>query len=342
MARFIKALIFLALISSASLAGGLWWYAGHPIELGPGPVDFTIPPGSSMRTAARLAAQVMPVSPDALVILARLGGNDTRIKAGSYEIERGATPLGLIEKLTRGDVTLQELTIPEGWTFRQFRAALDAHAGVAHDTLGQDDAAVFDAVRRGEPGLATLGSSSIPHPEGQFYPDTYLFAKGSPDIAILRRAHRAMQRRLIAEWERRSPGVPYASAYEALTMASIIEKETGQARERPLIAGVFVNRLRKGMLLQTDPTVIYGLGPTFDGNLRRRDLHQDGPYNTYMRAGLPPTPIALPGAAAMQAALNPARTDAVYFVARGDGTHEFSATLEAHNRAVNKYQRRGG
>ena len=151
-----------------------------------------------------------------------------------------------------------------------------------------------------------------------------------------------MQRRLIAEWERRSPGVPYASAYEALTMASIIEKETGQARERPLIAGVFVNRLRKGMLLQTDPTVIYGLGPTFDGNLRRRDLLQDGPYNTYMRAGLPPTPIALPGAAAMQAALNPARTDAVYFVARGDGTHEFSATLEAHNRAVNKYQRRGG
>ena len=278
----------------------------------------------------------MPVYPDLLVLLARISGSDTRIKAGSYEIASGVTPLDLIDKLTRGDVTQQELTIPEGWSFRQFRAALDAHEGVEHATRGLSDAQVLDLIAKAEPG------SKISHPEGLFFPDTYLFAKGSGDIAILRRAYRAMSRHLAGEWQRRAAGVPYASPYEALIMASIVEKETGQARERPLIAGVFVNRLRRGMLLQTDPTVIYGLGTGFDGNLRRRDLQQDGPYNTYTRAGLPPTPIALPGLAALQAALNPARTDALYFVARGDGTHEFSATLEAHNRAVNRFQRRGG
>ena len=291
-----------------------------------------------MRSAARQAAQVMPVHADLLVALARLSGRDTQIKAGSYEIENGITPLALIDKLTRGDVTMQELGIPEGWTFRQFRAALDAHAGVVHATQGMDDAALLASLERGG------GSSASPpiHPEGWFFPDTYLFAKGAKDIDILRRAHRAMKKRLATEWERRAPGLPYANSYEALIMASIVEKETGQAKERPQIAGVFVNRMRRGMLLQTDPTIIYGLGAGFDGNLRKRDLQADGPYNTYTRAGLPPTPIALPGLAAIQAALKPARTDALFFVARGDGTHEFSATLEAHNRAVNKYQRRGG
>ena len=291
-----------------------------------------------MRSAARQAAQVMPVHADLLVALARLSGRDTQIKAGSYEIENGITPLALIDKLTRGDVTMQELGIPEGWTFRQFRAALDAHAGMVHATQGMDDAALLASLERGG------GSSASPpiHPEGWFFPDTYLFAKGAKDIDILRRAHRAMKKRLATEWERRAPGLPYANSYEALIMASIVEKETGQAKERPQIAGVFVNRMRRGMLLQTDPTIIYGLGAGFDGNLRKRDLQADGPYNTYTRAGLPPTPIALPGLAAIQAALKPARTDALFFVARGDGTHEFSATLEAHNRAVNKYQRRGG
>ncbi len=336
MLRLFKALIFLGILTVVSAGAGLWWYAERAIPLGGASVDFTIPPGSSMRSAARLAAGSMPVYPDALVLLARVSGRDTRIKAGSYEIEAGTTPLTLIEKLTRGDVTLQELTIPEGWTFRQFRAALDAHPGVSHSMLGASDSAVFEAVQRAEPG--GLGG----HPEGLFFPDTYLFAKGAADVTVLRRAYRAMQRRLDSEWQRRAPGVPYASAYEALIMASIVEKETGQARERPLIAGVFVNRLRRGMLLQTDPTVIYGLGTGFDGNLRKRDLQTDGPYNSYTRAGLPPTPIALPGLAALQAALNPARTEAVFFVARGDGSHEFSASLEAHNRAVNKFQRRGG
>ena len=331
--NLLKALIFLGFLTFAGIAGGLWWYSGQPLALGVDSVDFTVAPGSSMRSAARQASSVLPVHADVLVFLARLSGRDTQIKAGSYEVENGITPLALIDKLTRGDVTMQELAIPEGWTFRQFRAALDAHAGVTHLTQGLDDAVV----------LTRLALADSPaHPEGWFFPDTYLFAKGAKDLDILRRAHRAMKTRLASEWERRAPGVPYANAYEALIMASIVEKETGQARERPQIAGVFVNRLRRGMLLQTDPTIIYGLGTSFDGNLRKRDLTTDGPYNTYTRAGLPPSPIALPGLAAIQAALKPARTDALYFVAKGDGTHEFSASLEAHNRAVNKYQRRGG
>ena len=331
--NLLKALIFLVLLSAAGVAGGLWWYSGQPLALGIDSVDFTVTPGSSMRSAARQAAGVLPVHADLLVLLARLSGRDTQIKAGSYELENGITPQGLIDKLTRGDVSMQELAIPEGWTFRQFRAALDAHEGVTHLTSSLDDAAVLARLRLAD-GPA--------HPEGWFFPDTYLFAKGAKDIDILRRAHRAMKKRLAGEWERRAPNLPYASAYQALIMASIVEKETGQARERPQIAGVFVNRLRRGMLLQTDPTIIYGLGASFDGNLRKRDLTTDGPYNTYTRGGLPPTPIALPGLAAIQAALKPARTDALFFVARGDGTHEFSASLEAHNRAVNKYQRRGG
>ena len=337
MFRIFKALIFLGFLSAVTLGAGLWWYANRAIPLNAASVDFTVPSGSSMRVAARAAAGAMPVHADVLVLLARILGRDTRIKAGSYEIEPGTTPLALIDKLTRGDVTLLELTVPEGWTFRQFRAALDNHPGVLHASAGLSDSALLAEIVRAEPG------GEARHPEGLFFPDTYLFSKGARDTEVLRRAYRMMKRRLAAEWERRAASAPYTSAYEALIMASIVEKETGQARERPLIAGVFVNRLRKGMLLQTDPTVIYGLGPGFDGNLRKRDLQADGPYNTYTRTGLPPTPIALPGLAAIQASLNPARTDAVYFVARGDGTHEFSTSLEAHNRAVNKYQRgRGG
>jgi UPF0755 protein len=332
---FLKALIFLGFLSISAIAGGLWWYAHEPIRIPAGGVDFTVPQGASMRAAARLASQSMPVYADVLVLIARIKGRDTQIKAGSYDIEPGTSPLALIDKLTRGDVTMQELSIPEGWTFRQFRQALDAHESVNHASRGVDDRALMAQIVK-------LESGELRHPEGLFFPDTYLFAKGARDIDILRRAYRAMNRRMAAEWERRAPGLPYANVYEALIMASIVEKETGQAKERPQIAGVFVNRLRKGMLLQTDPTVIYGIGEAFDGNLRKRDLQTDTPYNTYTRAGLPPSPIALPGLAALQAALKPARTDALFFVARGDGSHEFSATLEAHNRAVNRYQRRGG
>ncbi|MBL8378242.1 MAG: endolytic transglycosylase MltG [Burkholderiales bacterium] len=335
MLKLIKALIFLVFLTLAGITGGLYWYAHHPLALGRDTVDLTVPRGASMRAAARLAGAALPVIPEILVLLSRLDGRDTRIKAGSYEIANGITPQELIDKLTRGDVTLQELTIPEGWTFRQFRAALQAHPGIRRDGAWLDDAELLRRIQAQEGGSAT-------HPEGLFFPDTYLFAKGSDESEVLRRAYRAMQRRLAAAWQDRAAGVPLATPYQALVLASIIEKETGKAGERPLIAGVFVNRLTRGMLLQTDPTVIYGMGERFDGNLRRRDLLADTPYNTYTRAGLPPTPIALPGEAALRAALNPARTEAVYFVARGDGSHEFSATLEAHNRAVNRFQRRQG
>jgi UPF0755 protein len=261
-------------------------------------------------------------------LLARLAGKATEIKAGSYEVSQGVTPWLLLEKLTRGDVTQAEIVFVEGKTFRQMRAALDAHPAVRHDTAGLSDADV----------LARLAAAEA-HPEGLFFPDTYLFAKNSSDVEILRRAYRAMQQRLNTEWSRRDPDVPMKTPYEALIMASIVEKETGRAADREPIAAVFANRLRLRMLLQTDPTVIYGVGETFDGNLRRRDLAADTPYNTYTRSGLPPTPIAMPGLASLQAALHPPQSPMLYFVARGDGSSEFSRTLDEHNRAVAKYQK---
>ncbi|MBP9173478.1 MAG: endolytic transglycosylase MltG, partial [Rhizobiales bacterium] len=249
---------------------------------------------------------------------------------GSYEIVQGVTPMQVLEKLTRGDVTQAEIVLLEGWTFRQMRAALDAHAGVRHDTAGWTERQIMEK-------LAAEGPA-----EGRFFPDTYLFAKGSGDLDILKRAYRHMNNILLAEWEGREPSLPYKSPYEALIMASIVEKETGRSQDRTQVASVFLNRLRIGMLLQTDPTVIYGLGEKFDGNLRKRDLLADGPYNTYIRPGLPPTPIAMPGLASVQAVMRPAATEMLYFVARGDGSSQFSRTLEEHNRAVAKYQLRKG
>jgi len=238
--------------------------------------------------------------------------------------------LDLLRKLTRGDVTQAEIAFIEGWTFRQIRERLDAHPDVRHDTKGLSDAEVMRLIGAAQ-GVA----------EGLFFPDTYLFSKQGRDIEVLRRAYRSMQRHLAREWESRAAGLPYADAYQALIMASIVEKETGRDQDRPLVAAVFVNRLRQGMLLQTDPTVIYGIGEKFDGNLRKRDLLTDTPYNTYTRSGLPPTPIAMPGLASLLAALHPAASQAVYFVARGDGSSQFSRTLDEHNQAVNRYQRLG-
>jgi UPF0755 protein len=237
------------------------------------------------------------------------------------------TPLELLGKLTRGDVTQAEVKLIEGWTFRQFRLALDESPYLRHDTKGMDNSQI----------MARIGASES-DPEGLFFPDTYLFAKGSADLAVLRRSYRAMQRHLAQEWAARDANVPYRTPYEALIMASIIEKETGRPAERDLIGGVLVNRLRIGMRLQADPTVIYGLGASFDGNLTKAHLQQDGPYNTYTRAGLPPTPIDMPSLASLRAALKPAKTDALYYVSRGDGSSEFSRTLNDHNRAVTKYQ----
>ncbi|WP_300337440.1 endolytic transglycosylase MltG [Accumulibacter sp.] len=331
MRKLIVKLFVLAVVVLALLAGAIAWVVQAPIAMRHEQVDFTISPGSSMRSAAReIAAAGAELQPWLLILLGKWMRVDTSIKAGSYEITRGITPLELLNKLTRGDVTQSELVFIEGWTFRQMRARLDAHPDLRHDTEGLPEAEIMRLI--GAPESTA---------EGLFFPDTYYFAKRSSDVDVLTRAYRAMQHHLLREWQARAVDLPYADAYQALTMASIIEKETGRPDERPLVAGVFVNRLRQGMLLQTDPTVIYGLGESFDGNLRKRDLLADTPYNTYTRPGLPPTPIALPGLASLQAALHPPATEALYFVARGDGSSHFSPTLDEHNRAVRRFQKGG-
>lgn len=258
----------------------------------------------------------------------RWSGQARRIRAGSYEIDRRTTPKALLGMMVRGDERMAVVRLIEGWTLRQFRAEL-ARA----DALQPVAAAMTDGEL-----MAALGDAGNPA-EGRFYPDTYSYSKGSSDLAVLRRAHRAMQQKLAAAWAERAADTPLQTADEALTLASIVEKETGLPADRAKVAAVFVNRLRIGMPLQTDPTVIYGLGTAFDGNLRKRDLQADTPYNTYLRRGLPPTPIAMPGRAALLAAVRPEPTRALYFVARGDGSSEFSDDLAAHNRAVDKFQR---
>jgi UPF0755 protein len=292
------------------------------------PLEVEIPRGAGLRSAvAELQKAGMTLPGREFELLARGFGRQRDIKAGNYQFAKAPTPLELLDKLTRGDVTQAEVRLIEGWTFTQFRASLDAHPDLKHDSKGLGDAELLTRIQATEV-----------HPEGLFFPDTYLFAKGSSDLAVLRRAYRAMQRHLKAEWDGRLAGVPYRSPYEALTMASIIEKETGVAAERDQIGGVLVNRLRIGMRLQVDPTIIYGLGESFDGNLRKKHLLEDAPYNTYTRAGLPPTPIAMPGLASLRAALRPAKTDAMYYVSRGDGSSQFSRNISEHNGAVRKYQ----
>lgn len=257
----------------------------------------------------------------------RLNGFAPRLQAGEYAIAPGATPRSLIEHIVAGRVIQHALVVVEGWTFKRLRQALAEHPKIAQTLQNVSDAEIM--ARLGRPGQ---------HPEGRFFPDTYRFPSGLTDEAFLRRALAAMDRRLSEAWERRAPGLSLREPYQALILASIVEKETALPEERPAIAGVFERRLRKGMPLQTDPTVIYSLGDAFDGDLRRRDLAADTPYNTYLRKGLPPTPIALPGAESLAATVNPAAGDALYFVATGEGGHAFSATLEEHNRAVKRYQ----
>jgi UPF0755 protein len=311
-------------------AGYSAWYVYSPLEVRALPVEVEIPRGTRFRGAvAELEKAGIALHRPEFELLARVRGRSRDIKAGNYQFSERPTPLQLLDKLTRGDVTQAEVRLIEGWTFGQFRAALDASPDLRHDTAGLEDTQILARLQAPEP-----------HPEGLFFADTYLFGKGSSDLAVLRRAYRAMQRHLKAEWDSRSPNVPYRSPYEALIMASIIEKETGKAEERDLIGGVLVNRLRIGMRLQVDPTIIYGLGDSFDGNLKKKHLIEDGPYNTYMRAGLPPTPIAMPGLASLRSAVRPGKTEALYYVSRGDGSSQFSRTLDEHNRAVARYQLR--
>ena len=321
----------LALAGLLAFAAWIAWFVVTPLELGASPTDFSIRRGSGLRGATRQIVEAGVAMPAwKFNLLGKLLSSETRIKAGSYEVTAGVTPWQLMQKITQGDFAQSEVVFIEGWTFRQVRAALDAHAFVRHDTTTLSDA---ELMRR-------LGADGTV-PEGLFFPDTYVFGKGESDLNILERAYHSMQKRLQLAWQQRAPDSPLTSPYEALILASIVEKETGQPSERQLIAGVLVNRLRAGMKLQTDPTVIYGIGETFDGNLRKRDLVTDTPFNTYTRVGLPPHPIALPGQASLLAAVNPAKTDAMYFVARGDGTSVFSRSLDEHSRAVSKYQKGG-
>ncbi len=324
MRRAFKGLLLLVL----ALAGAAWWWLHAPLPMGDAAIELAIEPGTSPRGVAR-DVQAAGVQTDARLLYwwFRLSGQSRLIKAGNYEIAPGSTPLGLLDKLVRGDETLRALTLVEGWNFRQVRAAL-AQAELKPDSAALGEAALME--RLGRTGVV---------PEGRFFPDTYTYAKGASDLTVLRRALHAMDRQLAAAWEQRAADTPLKTPDEALVLASIVEKETGREADRALVAGVFTNRLRVGMLLQTDPTVIYGLGERFDGNLRKRDLQTDTPYNTYTRAGLPPTPIAMPGKASLLAAVQPERTKALYFVARGDGSSHFSSSLDEHNRAVGRYQR---
>jgi UPF0755 protein len=320
----------LAILALLGAAGYAAWYVTAPLAVASLPVEVEIPRGASFRGVMDALEQAgIKVRRLEFEALARALGKERGIKAGSYEIAEAVTPGELLDKLTRGDVSQAEVRLIEGWTFAQFRAALDASPDLRHDTAGLEDTQI----------LARLQAPEA-HAEGLFFPDTYLFARGSSDLAVLRRAYRAMQRHLKAQWEGRSPNVPYQTPYEALILASIIEKETGKPSERDQIGGVLVNRLRIGMRLQVDPTIIYGLGSAFDGNLKRNHLVEDGPYNTYTRAGLPPTPIAMPGLASLRAAMQPGKTEALYYVSRGDGSSQFSRTLDEHNRAVSRYQLR--
>lgn len=325
----IKKLLVTGVIVSVVAAGGFAWWTKQALPVPGAPIEFSINPGSGVAASAQqMAAAGVPVNPTLFVLLARLTGDAGRIKAGSYELKPNTSPRGLLSQLVRGEFAQEAVTIIEGWSFKQMRQAISSHTRLKHDTVKLTDAELMAKI-----------STEYKNPEGLFFPDTYLFAKGSSEIEIYRRAHQAMLAHLNEAWEKRNKELPYKTPYEALIMASIVEKETGQKSERTMIAGVFVNRLRTGMLLQTDPTVIYGMGDAFVGKIAKKDLLTDTPYNTYTRGGLPPTPISLPGLQSLQAALAPAETPALYFVSRGDGTSQFSSNLPDHNRAVNRYQR---
>ncbi|MBS0318907.1 MAG: endolytic transglycosylase MltG [Proteobacteria bacterium] len=323
---------FAWLAALAVVAGAVAAYAAlrlaEPLPLPHSPYDFEVRPGATLASVAReLTFDGVLAHPALLTLYARARRVDRAIKAGSYEIVAGVTLPQLLAKLTQGDVAQTSITITEGTTFADLKRALREHPGVVNTVLDLPDGEI----------AARLGLDP-PAPEGQFFPDTYYFAQHTPDVQLLKRLHAALETRLVRAWNARAADVPLATPYQALVLASIVEKETGTRTDRPLVASVFVNRLRKGMRLQTDPTVIYGLGPAFDGNLRRRDLEADTPYNTYTRDGLPPTPIALPSQASIDAVMHPSPTPYLYFVARGDGTSKFSETLIEHNRAVARYQ----
>jgi UPF0755 protein len=327
--RMLLALLTLAVLVAASGTLYVRHWLAQPLAIGAEPAIVEVRPGQTLTAVAReLAARGLLTHPRLLALYGRFIGVDSRMHAGEFSIKPGTSPRGLLQALVSGSVVQHSVTVVEGWTFRELRRALAAEPTLEHATRGMQDDAVMRA----------LGEEGKP-PEGLFFPDTYLFGKGTRDIDLLRQSRDRMRKELAAAWATRHENLPLKDDYEALILASIIERETGHPDERARIAGVFIERLRLGMRLQTDPTVIYGLGEKFDGNLRRADLERDGPYNTYTRAGLPPTPIALPGAAALRAAVQPDERGELYFVAtgEGDGRHAFSRTLREHEAAVRRY-----
>jgi UPF0755 protein len=325
MMRRIAWLVLVVLVAGAL---AYWWSMVRPLPLPQADFSFAVKPGASLRSVARdlTAAGVLPAD-WVLIAAGRLAGADRTIKAGSYEVAQGTTLAGLMGKLTHGDVTQSAFTIVEGWTFHDLKSALKSNARIDKDVVDLPDAEIMQKIGATETDA-----------EGWFFPETYYFAAGATDASLLKRAYKMMRDRLGTAWNARAPDLPLTSPYEALTLASIVEKETGRAADRPLVAAVFINRLRQGMRLQTDPTLIYGLGANFGGTLKRHDLDADHEFNTYTRDGLPPTPIALPSQASLDAVLHPPATPYLYFVARGDGSSEFSTNLSDHNRAVAKYQ----
>lgn len=318
------------LMASALIVGGTaWWWLQQPLSLTAPSVELAVEPGDTPREIAHAWVKAgVDASPWLLYEWFKLSGQSRQIRAGSYELDAGANARDLLRMMVRGDERLSVVKLIEGWTFKRFRAELAQADGLKPTTATLSDAEI----------MAMLGMPGVPA-EGHFYPDTYSYAKGNADLAVMKRALRAMQKHVDAVWALRDPGIPLQNEEQALTLASIVEKETGREADRAMISGVFHNRLRVGMPLQTDPSVIYGLGDQFDGNLRKSHLQADNPFNTYTRTGLPPTPIAMPGKAALLAAVRPADTQALYFVSRGDGSSVFSVTLAEHNRAVNQYQR---
>lgn len=326
--KLLGILLVLASFLIAWLAMDLRSFAETPLRVPPTSLTVTIAPGSGLRQVANLLEKEGAITqPLYFVWLARWKGAATRIQAGEYRIEPGTTTSQFIERAVSGAVAQYALTLVEGWTFKQVLAAVRSEPRLQQTLAALEDDAI----------MARIGAAGV-HPEGRFFPDTYHFPAGMTDVDFLKRAYQAMATELAAAWANRDPAVPLQTPDEALVLASIIERETGLDAERRQVAGVFIRRLRKGMRLQTDPTVIYGLGEAFDGNLTRGQLLQDTPYNTYTRRGLPPSPIAMPGRASIEAALHPDDGNTLYFVSRRDGSHYFSATLEEHAHAVRRFQ----
>ncbi len=328
MMRIIKFTILLGVLAIIGFAGYLAYYAKSPLNIPSASQEVSIKANSGLSSIAnQLVDQGVIKNKLLFVMLARVMGKESSLQAGEYTLNANVTPYELLLSLTSGKTTQAKITFIEGKTFRDMLANLEKNPAVTSTVQQLSNADIM-----------ALINPEQSHPEGLFFPDTYYFDRGTKDIVLLKRAHEIMTAKLEQAWQAREPGLPYKNSYEALIMASIVEKETGKASERPMIAGVFVNRMRIGMKLQTDPTVIYGMGDGFDGNIRRKDLRKDTSYNTYTRYGLPPTPIAMPSLASIEAALHPAKTKALYFVGKGDGSHAFSNSLVDHNRAVAKYQ----